>query len=135
MRSKAPLWGTPVGSLGMSSLMCWASLLKSTSAWKGLMLPAARACDWACSRHHDGSVLLLELGVPGTGSCALKRNATSKNAGGDGIAPAPPASVALAVARGSRYLLLAASHSPTPAARRTVEEPGFHSLWGTSTVI
>ena len=30
---------------------------------------------------------------------------------------------------------LASFHSPTPAARRTVEVPGFHSLCGTSTVI
>ena len=34
-----------------------------------------------------------------------------------------------------RQITVQVSHSPTPAARRTVELPGFHSLWSTFTVI
>src|SRR3989442_3682932 len=130
MRSKTPLWGTPVVSPGMSLLTRLASLPKSTAAWNGLMSPAASACDCARSRHQAGSLSVSELGVPGTGSCALKRKATSKKAGGLGTSPAPPGVVALRLALGSRYLPVELSHRPTAAARRTLPL-GFHLLRGT----
>ena len=69
----------------------------------------------------------------GSGSAVLK--ATLKNAGGLVAVPAPPGWVASAIAWGSRYRPLAASHRPTPIARRTVLWPGFQSWWGTSTSI
>ena len=86
----------------MSSFVFARSFAKSTSAWNGLMSPAAKACDWACSRHQEGSLAVLAEIVPGTGSCALKRNATSKNAAGAVSFPAPPGRVGLASAPGSR---------------------------------
>ena len=102
MRSNTPLCGTPVGWFGMSSSVFAFSFAKSTSAWKALMSPLASACACADSRHHAGAVTVPAPGVPGSGSCALKRNATSKNAGGVVSAPAPPGCVALATAPGSR---------------------------------
>ena len=99
------------------------------------MFPEASAFDWADSRHQAGSAVVPGPGVPGIGSCALKRKPTSKKAGGLATSPAPPGLVSLRSACGSRYLPLALSHSPTPAASRTTEVPGFHSLWGTCTVI
>ena len=119
----------------MSSLVFAFSLAKSTSAWNALMSPLASACAWADSRHQAGFAVVSAPGVPGSGSCALKRKATSKKAGGLAAAPAPPGWVALRVAAGSRYFPLVSSHRPTPAASRTVPPPGSHSLCGTSTVI
>ncbi len=99
------------------------------------MSPLASACACADSRHQAGFAVVSAPGLPGSGSCELKRKATSKKAGGFGAVPAPPGCVALRVAAGRRYFPLVSSHRPTPAARRTVPVPGSHSLWGTLTVI
>ena len=75
-------------------------------------------------------------GVPGTGSCALKRKATSKKAGGRRVRPGA-AGLGCAARRrpaaGSCPSRRSTGRRRRRGARSSV--PGFHSLWGTSTVI
>src|SRR3954451_20996399 len=126
MRFSTPDLGTPESSVAPS-----ASLPKSTSAWKELRSPVRRACACAWSRHQAG-VAAVAAGLPISGIGSAKRKATLKNAGGPGTPP-PGRLAEREEPVGTRYAPAALSHSPTPAASRTTERPGFQADVGTRT--
>ena len=97
------------------------SLPKSTSAWNGADVAGAQRVALLAGRATTPGLPTVPATSLTSGIGSSKRNATLKNAGGCGSAPAPPGVVAVAAAAGDAGSVSAASsHRPTPAASRTV---------------
>ncbi len=131
MRSRLPVTGTP-----LRSVTSFSSLAKSTSSCSEPMsLPAsAAACRQSRHMHCVGGCGVAVKRYTEAGVSA-SRKATLKKAAGALNTPLPPGVVADDDCCGSRYVPVAAFHSPTPAVMRTTELPGFHSARGTRMVI